>query len=146
MKAWPITAFVVSVTMMAGPVFADPNIGLIEVCRLPYEHHKELAKISQGSTFIQSFPRKVFQPQIGNQPSGYVESPAPGHVVKTLEDARVSPAPGCTTIRVAVVPPSPGAPLARDVPPLAKGTKLLQQFNDPATTAQFKTQVIDGFK
>lgn len=139
-------AVIVAVTVMATPVFADPNIGTVQVCRLPVEHHKEFAKIPKGSTFIQSFPRKVFQPAEGRLPSRYVPGNATGYVVKTLDDAKVAPAPACTTIRVAIVPQPPGVPLARDVPPLGKGSVLLQQFNDPATIAQFKTEVIDGFK
>jgi hypothetical protein len=50
------------------PAFADPNIGTIEVCRLPFEHHKEIASIPKGSTFIQSYPTKVVQPPDGLHP------------------------------------------------------------------------------
>jgi hypothetical protein len=134
------------VVASACPAIADPNVGTIEVCRLPYEHHKEFAKIPAGSTFIQKYPRKVFRPKIGNQPSTYVTDYGSGYVVKTLEDAKVAPAPSCTTVHVIVAPPCCGARLAPDVPPLTKGTLLGQQFDDPATMAQFKTQVIDGFK
>jgi len=137
---------IVAVMVWAIPALAEPNVGLIEICRLPYEHHKELAKIPKGSTFIQSYPIKVIQPAAGNQPSKYVTDHAAGYVVKTLEDAAVAPAPACTTVRAAIVPQPRGAPLARDVPPLANGTTLLQQFEEPATIAQFKTQVVGGFK
>jgi hypothetical protein len=64
-----LTALVV---VSASPATADPNVGKIEICRLPYEHHKELAHIPKGSTFVQRYPRKVFQPPVGNQPSRYV--------------------------------------------------------------------------
>jgi hypothetical protein len=140
------TALIIALTVFAGPVFADPSIGLIEICRLPYEHHKEFANIPKGSTFIQHYPRKAFRPGDSTHPSTFVSDVGPGRIVKTLEDAKIAPAPACVTVRAAVVPQQHGAPLASEVPPLTKGTSLGQQFEDPATIAQFKTQVIDGFK
>lgn len=140
-----ISAILVTATMCSAPARADPNAGLISVCRLPYEHHKQLAKIPKGSTFIQSYPTKVLRPRIDSHPATYVLSHAAGYIVKTLDDATVAPAPACTTIRAAIVSQPPGD-LSPDVPRLAKGSQLLQQFNDPATAAQFKTEVVDGFK
>jgi hypothetical protein len=137
---------IAALVILTHSAIADPNVGVIEICRLPYEHHKEFANIPKGSKFIQKYPRKVFQPQMGNQPSKYVTDYGPGYVVKTLEDAKVALAPSCTTVRAAVEPPCCGARLSPDVPPLTQGSLLGQQFNDPATLAQFKTQVIGGFK
>jgi hypothetical protein len=140
-----LSAFLV-LFIPTSPAAADPNSGIIEICRLPFEHHKEFANVPRGSAFVQRYPIKVFQPAIGQQPARYVENLGSGYLVKTLDPVLVGPAPSCATVRAGVQLPEYGARLPRDVPPLAAGSTLAQQFNDPATSAQFKTKVLKGFR